>query len=81
MPGHRIKDMDYNQARAILVKEGSTSAGKAHDQHNRSGDCPEQYGRKLLEEAKKDFEQTDGQQLTTDHRRALQQAQEKMRLP
>ena len=48
----RIKDKDYNDARALLMANGSITAQKSHPHHNKKGgDCPEKYGKNLLNEA------------------------------
>ena len=46
-----IKDKDYNNARAILVANGSMTASKSHTKHAGKRGSPDGHGRSLLREA------------------------------
>ena len=78
----RIKNDDYNKARSILAQAGSQSASKAHPQHSKQGDCPESYGRSLLQEARAEFQTEAGQGngLNPLHEQALNKAGKAMGL-
>jgi hypothetical protein len=54
----RIKEADYNAAKAILTKAGSKSAGKSHGKHNTDGTVEEDHGKEMLREARDEFRKT-----------------------
>jgi hypothetical protein len=50
-----IKSDDYNKAKAALTKAGAKSAAKSHVKHGTDGTCPADHGKKLLQEARDEF--------------------------
>jgi hypothetical protein len=55
-PMAKIKSEDYNKAKAALTKAGAKSAAKSHVKHGTDGTCPEDHGKKLLQEARDEFD-------------------------